>query len=159
MRRHVPPVHFVEIPDTDEPRPVAPGFWVGGFSSRLYPPPNGWSVIVNCALDSYEPEGDVCYVHCGIEDLTPWDPDVLDDVYRRVVEGREARPGDVLVHCWAGVSRSVSVAVYLTTRLGVFDDPRQALQACRYDKSRRGPPLTSTFASAIDALAAHRDRR
>ena len=136
---------------SDEPRQVADWFWIGGFESRKHPPASGWSLIVNCCNNTYGCEPPTQVVHCGIVDGDPWSSEHLDQIYQATRAHLAETSGPTLIHCFAGVSRSVCMSVYLLTRLGVFGDPAAALAACRHSHPLMRPK-GGTYRSVLEAL-------
>lgn len=96
---------------------------------------NGVTLVVNCTRNLPQPLQGVAHVRVPVDD-TPDDADVmlrhLWDAVRHI-DTHLLRGGGVLVHCYAGISRSASVAAaYLMWREGLT--PAEAVARVQRDK-------------------------
>lgn len=115
---------------------------------------HGVTLVVNCTRTIPTTVPGVTHYRVPVDD-TPLDADDMQAYLPRAVQLIDAhlrRGGGVLVHCYAGISRSASVAAaYLMYREGLT--PRQAIARIRRAKPETFGP-SPNFATALDAFHA-----
>lgn len=133
-------------------REVHPGLFVGDLNSPLHPA--GWGLVVDlCGALRTDPMGRRRYpigaevISVRLEDGHPIPETVFDRVYEQVRLALLAGE-KVLIHCAAGLSRSVSMA-YAILRVGRGMSHEEALSfVTTREGVRRGFPMRETLNSA-----------
>lgn len=133
-------------------REVYPGLFVGDLNSPLQS--REWGLVVDlCGALRTEPMGRERYpasaelISVRLEDGQPIPDAVFDKVYNRARLALLARER-VLIHCAAGMSRSVSVA-YAVLRVGRKMSHEEALSFVTTEEGiRMGWPMRETLNSA-----------
>lgn len=116
---------------------ITPQIYVGGIqeaSSKEWLESHGISHILNAAMevDIFFPD-DYKYLHLQLNDVPGQNlyPS-FEKAYKFILDGIE-RGGTVLVHCFAGISRSVSMLSYFLMK----SDQRTFAEVLKFIQSRR----------------------
>jgi Dual specificity phosphatase, catalytic domain len=134
---------------------VYPGLYLG--NAQFASDPDlltglGITHIVNCAKevpDYFKGDFNFQYLHLMLNDVPDENISRIFNVSAQFIGEALDNGGVVLVHCWAGVSRSVTVVIYyLVTTLGISGN--QALEGIRKQR-----PIANPNRGFMEQLKAH----
>jgi len=139
--------HWIDKRPEYNLREVGPNLYVGAECSPILRPAGPWRAVVDLYGSSAQPSRAHFYTDVG--KLVQWPfldgdtfpPGLLEAVYKIVWV--EAKHGPVLIHCQAGLSRSVSAVYAMLCAAGIPHDT--ALSAV---KAHPDFPRKATLASA-----------